>query len=180
FCHWMAMPTLGKRAVASRIKAGAWKWTGARRAQLGAVLDRTADQAMAAQRAASQGQTSIFASLESNGATSKHGTLHVDESLPSVPEWREEQLLAHEKELIGFYITSHPLARYAEATGRFSSCRTDSLHEIADAKEVKLCGIIGSIKQTMTRRGDRMAYLIVEDLHGSVEVIVFPNLYQTA
>ena len=180
FCHRVDMRKFSKRAVECLIKAGAFDSTGARRAQLATVLDRTVDQAMAAQRAASQGQTSIFASLECDGASTKRGTLPVDESLPSVPEWREEHLLAHEKELIGFYITSHPLARYAEATGRFSSCRTDSLNEIADAKEVKLCGIIGSIKQTMTRKGDRMAYLILEDLHGSVEVIVFPDLYHTA
>ena len=181
FCHRVDMRKLNKRALECLIKVGAFDSTGARRAQVAAVLDRTVDQAMAAQRAESRGQTSIFASLESDDAPgSRRGTLPLDESLPDLPEWTEDQLLASEKELIGFYITSHPLVRYEEAAGRFSTCRTDSLSEVADAKEVKLCGIIGTIKPTMTKKGDRMAYLSVEDLHGSVEVIVFPDLYQTA
>jgi DNA polymerase-3 subunit alpha len=67
-----------------------------------------------------------------------------------------------------------------EAMQRFSTARTDTLSEVADAKEVKLCGIIVTIKQTMTKKGDRMAYLTLEDLHGMVEVIVFPDLFKTA
>jgi DNA polymerase III subunit alpha len=181
FCLRVDLRKLTKRAVECLIKVGAFDSTGARRAQLAEVLDRTADQAMAAQRAASQGQTSIFASPDADDDTgAKPGMLLVDEHLPTAAEWKEDQLLAYEKELIGFYITSHPLARYAEATTRFSSFRSDVLNEIADAKEVKLCGIIGTIRQTVTKKGDRMAYLTVEDLHGSVEVIVFPDLYQTA
>src|SRR5206468_12712722 len=96
FCHRIDARKINKRALECLIKAGAFDSTGARRAQLAAVLDRTVDQAMAAQRAESEGQTSIFSALESDGAISKHGTLPVDESLPGVPEWREEQLLAHE------------------------------------------------------------------------------------
>jgi DNA polymerase-3 subunit alpha len=181
FCLRVDLRKLTKRAVECLIKVGAFDSTGVRRAQLAEVLDRTADQAMAAQRAASQGQTSMFLTPESDDdASAKPGMLLVDEYLPSAAEWREEQLLAYEKELIGFYITSHPLARYAEATARFSSFRTDVLTEIADAKEVKLCGIIGTIRETMTKKGDRMAYLTLEDLHGSVEVIVFPDLYHSA
>src|SRR5207245_2048511 len=78
------------------------------------------------------------------------------------------------------YITSHPLARYAEAISRFSTASTDALSEVADAKEVKLCGIIATVRQTITKKGDRMAYLTLEDLHGTVEVIAFPDLYKTA
>src|SRR3989442_1468876 len=57
---------------------------------------------------------------------------------------------------------------------------TDALSEVADAKEVKLCGIIATVRQTITKKGDRMAYLTLEDLHGTVEVIAFPDLYKTA
>lgn len=180
FCHRVDMRKLNKRALECLIKVGAFDSTGCRRAQLAEVLDRTADQAQAAQLAESRGQTSIFSSLETDDGSTKNGTLPLDESLPELPEWREEHLLAYEKELIGFYITSHPLARYADAVARFSTCSTESLGEVADAKEVKLCGIIGTVKQTMTRRGDRMAYVTLEDLQGSVEVIIFPDLYQMA
>src|SRR5207245_905547 len=161
--------------------AGAFDSTAARRAQLAAVLDRTVDQAMAAQQAESRGQTSIFTAFESpDGQGGRRGTLPFDESLPDAPEWDKDQLLKYEKELTGFYITSHPLARYAEAMSRFSTASIDALSEVADAKEVKLCGIIATVRQTMTKKGDRMAYLTLEDLHGTVEVIVFPDLYKTA
>jgi DNA polymerase III subunit alpha len=181
FCHRVDARKLNKRALECLIKAGAFDSTGARRAQLAAVLDRTVDQASAAQRAESQGQTSIFAAFEpADGNSGRRGTLPFDESLPDLPEWDEDQLLKHEKELIGFYITSHPLARYVEGMTRFSTASTDRLSEVADTKEVKLCGIIGTVRQTMTKRGDRMAYLTLEDLQGTVEVIVFPDLYKTA
>src|SRR3989454_265539 len=181
FCHRVDIRKLNKRALECLIKAGAFDSTGARRAQLAAVLDRTVDQAMAAQRAESRGQTSIFTAFESpDGQGGRRGTLPFDESLPDVPEWDKDQLLKYEKELTGFYITSHPLARYAEAISRFSTASTDALSEVADAKEVKLCGIIATVRQTITKKGDRMAYLTLEDLHGTVEVIAFPDLYKTA
>src|SRR5438132_5105524 len=97
-----------------------------------------------------------------------------------MPEWDKDRLLKYEKELTGFYITRHPLARYAEAMSQFSTASTDALSEVEDAKEVKLCGIIATVRQTMTKKGDRMDYLTLEDLHGTVEVIVFPDLYKTA
>src|SRR5437867_4122449 len=181
FCHRVDVRKLNKRALECLIKAGAFDSTGAGRAQLAAVLDRTVDQAMAAQRAESRGQTSIFAAFESpDGQGGRRGTLPFDESLPDMPEWDKDQLLKYEKELTGFYITSHPLARYAEAMSQFSTASTDALSEVADAKEVRLCGIIAAVRQTMTKKGDRMAYLTLEDLHGTVEVIVFPDLYKTA
>jgi DNA polymerase-3 subunit alpha len=179
FCHRVDMRKLTKRAVECLIKVGAFDSTGARRAQLAEVLDRTVDQGLAAQRAVSQGQTSIFTALDYDNETSSH-PFPVQDSVPTMPEWKEDQLLAYEKELIGFYITSHPLSRYTEATSRYSNCRSDCLNEVADAKEVKLCGIISTIKRTMTKKGDQMAYFTLEDFHGTAEVIVFPDLYQTA
>ncbi len=181
FCHRVDLRKVNKRALECLIKAGAFDSTGARRAQLAAVLDRTVDQAMAAQQAEAYGQTSIFAAFESHeGPASPRGRLPFDESLPDVPEWDEGRLLKCEKELIGFYITSHPLARYADAVARFSTTSTERLSEVTEAGEVKLCGLVGNVKQTLTKKGDRMAYLTLEDLNGIVEVIVFPDLYKTA
>jgi DNA polymerase-3 subunit alpha len=180
FCHRVDLRKLNKRALECLIKVGAFDSTGAPRAQLMAVLDRTAEQATAAQRAASTGQTSIFTAFDSpDGADARRGTLPLDESLPDLPEWSEDQRLTYEKELIGFYINSHPLTQYEEAVRRLATARTDTLTEVADAKEVQLCGIIGTVRQTMTKKGDRMAYCTLEDLHGMVEVIVFPDLYKT-
>lgn len=181
FCHRVDLRKVNKRALECLVKAGAFDSTGARRAQLAAVLDRTVDQALAAQQAESHGQTSIFAAFESqDGPASPRGRLPFDESLPDMPEWDESQLLKCEKELIGFYITSHPLVRYADAVARFSTTSTEQLSEITETTEIKLCGLVGTVKQTLTKKGDRMAYLTLEDLTGTVEVIVFPDLYKTA
>src|SRR2546426_265638 len=92
FCHRVDIRKLNKRALECLIKAGAFDSTGARRAQLAAVLDRTVDQAMAAQRAESRGQTSIFAAFESpDGQGGRRGTLPFDESLPDMPEWDKDR-----------------------------------------------------------------------------------------
>lgn len=180
FCHRVDGHKLNKRALECLIKAGAFDSTGARRSQLFAVLDRAVDQAVAAQKAADSGQTSIFAAMETEESGNGRGVLPVDESLPDLPEWPEDELLKHEKELIGFYITSHPLARYEAVARRFSTVTTEKLAEVADGKEVKLCGIVTTVKTTLTKKGDRMAYVQLEDLQGLVEIIVFPDLYRAA
>jgi DNA polymerase-3 subunit alpha len=82
--------------------------------------------------------------------------------------------------LTGFYITAHPLTRYAPAIRRFATTSTDHLAEVPDGKEVKLCGMINSVKPMVTKKGDRMAYFQLEDLQGLVEIIAFPDLFQSA
>jgi DNA polymerase-3 subunit alpha len=181
FCHRVDARKLNKRTIECLIKAGAFDSSGARRAQMAAVLDRTMDQTAAAQRAASHGQTSIFTAMEpETDAVSGRAVLPVDESLPDVPEWDQSQRLKFERELTGFYITAHPLARYEAAIGKFATTTTERLAETADGKEVKLCGIITTIKTLTTKKGDRMAYVQLEDPHGLVEVIVFPDLFRSA
>jgi DNA polymerase-3 subunit alpha len=141
-----------------------------------AVLEASMDEAAAAQRERDRGQTSIFA--EAACGEDAHGLTNA--SLPDIPEWDLTQMLKHERELTGFYITAHPLARYAPAIRRFSTAETDRLGELGDGKEVKVCGIINSVKPMVTKKGDRMAYFQLEDLQGLVEVIAFPDLFQTA
>jgi DNA polymerase-3 subunit alpha len=82
--------------------------------------------------------------------------------------------------LTGFYISAHPLARYDVMIQALSTATTATLAETADGKEVKLCGIITTVKTMLTKKGDRMAYLTLEDLHGTIEVIAFPDLYKMA
>ena len=88
--------------------------------------------------------------------------------------------MKHERELTGFYISSHPLARYEATIQALATASTISLPELSDGREVKLCGIITTVKSMLTKKGDRMAYLTLEDLQGVVEVIVFPDLYKNA
>ncbi|MBW2519326.1 MAG: DNA polymerase III subunit alpha, partial [Deltaproteobacteria bacterium] len=91
--------------------------------------------------------------------------------------WPENVLLANEKEALGFYITGHPLARHSDAIKRFATCDTASLSERTDKEEVSVCGIVASKKLLNTRKGERMAFVTLEDLSGFVEMVVFPETY---
>jgi DNA polymerase-3 subunit alpha len=96
-----------------------------------------------------------------------------------VPEWDQAQRLKYERELTGFYITAHPLARYEATIHALATATTVGIAELSDGKEVRLCGIIATVKSMLTKKGDRMAYMTLEDLQGTVEVIVFPDLFKT-
>ncbi len=100
--------------------------------------------------------------------------------LPNIPEWPQQERLQFERELTGFYITAHPLNRHAMAIQQFSTRTTASLSEVREGKDIKLCGIISSLKSHTTKKGNLMAYINLEDLHGTAEIIVFPDLYATS
>jgi len=177
FCRRIDPHKVNKRVLEGLIKAGAFDSTGARRAQLMAVLDRAMEEAAAAQRERTQGQTNIFGDL----AEDAPGAAGFNEfPLPDLPEWDQGQKLKYERELTGFYISAHPLTRYEAAIRKFSSITIGTLSEAADGKEVKLCGIVTTVKTLTTKKGDRMAYVQIEDPQGLVEVIAFPDLYRTA
>ena len=177
FCHRIDLRKVNKRVLEGLIKVGAFDSTGARRAQLMAVLEQAIEEGAAAQREREHGQTNIFG----HGAETDSGpTAFVDPPLPDLPEWDQGQKLKYERELTGFYITAHPLAQYEAAIQRFATATMEGLSEVADGHEVKLCGIITTVKPMVTKRGDRMAYFQLEDRHGLVEVIAFPDLYKAA
>jgi DNA polymerase-3 subunit alpha len=139
-----------------------------------AALDRVLEDAAAAQRERERGQTSMFGEEGSSAPDVPVLTT----LLPDVPEWDLGQILKYERELTGFYITAHPLARYTAALEKFSSATTANLGDFSDGKEVKLCGIVSTVKQMTTKKGDRMAYFTIEDLQGLVEIIAFPDLFR--
>jgi DNA polymerase-3 subunit alpha len=86
--------------------------------------------------------------------------------------------LAAEKETLGFYITGHPLADFREIIARQASVTTDRLPSCRDKELVKLCAIVAAMKEITTKNGERMAFVTLEDLAGTVEAIVFPELYK--
>ena len=175
FCRRVDLHKTNKRMMEGFIKAGAFDSTGGRRSQLMAVLDQAMEEGAAIQKERAQGQTSMF-TCDPDAET--HAAALTDPPLPNVPEWSKGELLKYERELTGFYISAHPLARYEAAIRLFTTATTETLAEMPDGREVKLCGIITAVKSMLTRKGDRMAYLTVEDLHGMVEVIAFPDLYR--
>ena len=175
FCCRIDMHKVNKRVLEGLIKVGAFDSMGAKRAQLTAVMEQTLDEANAIQKERAMGQTSLFETVEADASNPQAMT----RPLPAIDEWQQAQILQFERELTGFYITAHPLTQHAEAVRLLSTHTTTTLHEAREGREVKICGVIGSVKTTTTKKGNRMAYVQLEDLQGLVEVIVFPELFQT-
>ena len=144
------------------------------RAQLMIDLDQTLEAASSGQREKAKGQLSFFDSGQANGFKKTSS-----ENTQQVREWPELQLLAFEKETLGFYISGHPLARFANQLKRFAFCSTANLNAHKDGDLIKLAGLIIKIKNTLTRKSaEKMAILKLEDLNGAVEALVFPEAYK--
>jgi len=167
FCSRADSRKVNKKVIECLIKAGALDFMG-KRAQLMLALNSVMDSASKAQREKTSGQENMFGMLPS-----------VAEVLPDIAEWDEPERLAMEKESLGFYITGHPLSRYREKLEQFSTTPTHMLQELQDKEDVRIGGIVRGIKKIQTKKsGDLMAYLTIEDLYGTVELIVFPDLYR--
>jgi DNA polymerase-3 subunit alpha len=98
--------------------------------------------------------------------------------LQSVPEWSESERLAAEKEALGFYISSHPLTAVQQHLQRLTTATSQSLAECPSDQPVTVGGIITQRRTQLTKNGERMAFLTLEDLYGTFEVIVFPEIYR--
>lgn len=173
FCRKVDLRKVNKRVIESLIKCGAFGAMGASRAQLLAGLEEAMEWAQDLERERTNPQLSIFGSLQP-------ADRRAEPPLPDVEEWAESQRLAFEKETLGFYLTGHPLARYAAELRRFATTDTRHIHEVVDGQEVIIGGVVNTLKETNTKKGDRMAFLTLEDLHGMVEVIVFSETYKNS
>ena len=175
FCERVDLRKVNKKVVEALIKCGAFDSLGGKRAQYMAVLEEAMEIGQKVQREKAMGQESLFGTEE---IVSPNGNGYGQ--LPAMDEWAENLLLAFEKEALGFYITGHPLARHAATIKRFATCDTAELTERADKEEVKVCGIVSGLKELTTKKGDRMAFVTLEDLSGFVEMVVFPEVYQAS
>jgi DNA polymerase III subunit alpha len=171
FCERIDSRKVNKRVIESLIKCGAFDTTGAARAALLAALDRAMEMAASRQRDRAVGQSRLFDTLAAAGVDAGQP------ELADVSEWGERQLLAYEKESLGFYITGHPLAQYEEMLTQYATFDTSTLSEANDNQEVRLGGMTSKLREITTKRGDRMCFATVEDLKGSAEVVVFSDVF---
>jgi DNA polymerase-3 subunit alpha len=165
-CSRVDSRKVGKKVLESLIKAGALDFMGSR-SQLMCILNSTMDAALKVQRERAIGQSSMFGMDDTEMLP-----------LPDVEEWKESKRLMMEKEALGFYITGHPLNRYREKLNELSVIPTSALKDCDDKQSVTVGGIIRDFRKKQTKRGDFMAYLTVEDMHGTVEMIAFPDIYR--
>jgi DNA polymerase-3 subunit alpha len=168
---------VNKKVVESLIKCGAFDFTGQTRAGLMASLDASMETAQGLQRDRSIGQKSIFDVLGGSGGGQAVDIAPVNNT-PEVDEWTEKELLSYEKEILGFYISSHPLKGYEKELSDYTTHMTDTLRKVRANEEVKIGGMVVESRETTTKKGARMTFLRLEDLKGSVEVIVFSDLYR--
>jgi DNA polymerase-3 subunit alpha len=172
FCNRVDMTAVNRKALESLIRCGAFSKFGKRRALL-AIMDQVCDQSAVRQRHQESGQASFFDLFEE---PSGFGT--ADIPLPDVPDFSESQILAMEKELLGLYISGHPLASVAEAIRKVATMSVRDLSNAEDGAYATLAGVIIGRKQIIARTGQPMAFVQIEDLTGQVEVVVFPRTYQ--
>ncbi|MBW2038697.1 MAG: DNA polymerase III subunit alpha [Deltaproteobacteria bacterium] len=169
FCESVDLRKVNRRVVESLIKAGAFDSIGARRSQLMLVLEEALERGQARQKERRRGQPALFDGLEL-----RHGQIQ----LPDLEEWPESQLLSFEKEVLGFYLTSHPLIRYERDIRELTTGDTETLAEGVNGAQVSVGGLVAEVKEISTKKGEKMAFLSLEDMKGRVEVIVFPDLFR--
>ncbi len=175
FCERLDGRQLNRKALESLIKAGSLDSLGANRARLLAGLETTLEAAQAAQRHRQAGQSTFFeAGLLGGG--SRGGA----DPLPEVDEFPAARRLAMEKEVLGLYVSGHPLASLAPDIAARATATAGALSNLPDGARVSLGGIITARKRVRTRAGEQMGFVTLEDLTGEVEVVVFPRLYRSA
>lgn len=174
FCEEIDSRLVNRKVIESLIKCGAFDSFRLHRSQLMAILDQAMEVAGGIQKDRLKGQFSFFDTFEDQKAFKK-----TFRDIPSIPEWPENQLLSYEKQMLGFYITKHPLTRYAKLLKNFATCSTTELMNYRDGDEILLGGIVNKAKFTITKKtGEKMAIVKLEDLKGVVEVLVFPSVFQ--
>jgi DNA polymerase-3 subunit alpha len=171
FCERVDLRAVNRRVVESFVKSGSFDSLDRRRSALFTAIDRCLEAGQKLQRDREQGQHSLFGVLAGDEATP------VPERIADRAPWGEGERLAYEKESLGFFITGHPLERHQSELAQWASATTGRLPGLGD-QEVSVGGIVAALRPIKTRKGDRMASFLLEDLEGGVEVLVFPEAYK--
>ncbi len=174
-CCRVNLRKVTKRVLESLIKSGACDSFGVPRAGLMACLDDAVAKAQKKQKDATSSQTSLFALSASVPKNTMPG-IGFKSDAENISEWDEEQKMSFEKESLGFYLTSHPLQPYRREMLRLGLMSLEEVSELSNG-QVKIGVLVTACKEFVTKKGDRMAFLQVEDLTGHAEVTVFPKNY---
>jgi DNA polymerase-3 subunit alpha len=190
FCTRVDAQRANRRVIEALVKSGGFDAVGPERgpergtpprphrAQMFAAIDAAMERGAQAQRDRKSGQTSLFGMLEPPAPARAAGGTPA-EVYPSVEEWSAKQLLAFEKEALGFYISGHPLDRYRADLTRFATATTrDFVEGTRAAGEASIGGVVAAYRERPTRKGDgKLAFFQLEDAFGQLEVVVFPKVF---
>jgi DNA polymerase-3 subunit alpha len=176
FCERVDPAQINKSTIETLIKAGAFDCFGARRSQLSAVLERAIQSGASLHADRKSGQKGLFDMMEEEA-----GSPAASVSLPYLPEWEDRERLAAEKEVLGFYLSSHPLAEHEKTLATFCSHTTTELGALAHRSEIIIGGMISSIKFSQTKNPrpgsthTRYAMFDLEDMNGAMRCILWPE-----
>jgi DNA polymerase-3 subunit alpha len=177
FCEEVDLRACNKKVLEALIKSGSFDFIGVTRRALFESLEATADGAQRSKEEKEKGQSSLFGSVATGGLPVADPR---KTRLAAVAEWPDEEKLANEKETLGFYVSGHPLNKFSDDLRLFSNANTETLYKFVD-QTVNIGGIVSQIKRTKIKKGPNegklMAKFILDDQYGSVEVVVFSDLF---
>ncbi len=167
---------VNKKTIESLIKAGAFDGFGPHRAQLFVGYEKYLNRASIAKQDRDVGQVSLFDMLENTNNDNSETRITLDEAAP----WNRSARLAYEKEILGFYLSEHPLTGLGKLYNAWTTCEIDGLKNVDHKKRVVLAGLVTSLREIITRKGTRMAFAQLEDLTSHIELVIFPDVYKEA
>lgn len=168
-----------KRVLESLIKAGAFDEMKLKRRALVAVHEAAVDQFVDIKRNEAIGQDSLFAGLDDPD----EGAFGTSIAVPDIDEWDKMTLLGHERDMLGLYVSDHPLLGLEHVLSQGTDCTIGQLmldEERADGSPICISGLVTSVQRKITKRGDAWAMITLEDLDGAIDVLLFPSSYQLA
>jgi DNA polymerase-3 subunit alpha len=169
FCESVDLGAVNRRILESLIKAGALDSLEGTRSQLFNAIDSAMDNAQRKHRDRLSGQSGLFADFG--------GAEEADPPLPKVPDWSQSEKLQGEKELLGFYVTGHPLHEWMHKITELATHDSESLEGLERGAEAKVCGIITNLARKRNKEGKLWASFQLEDLKGRIECMVFASKY---
>jgi DNA polymerase III subunit alpha len=167
-----------KRVIESLVKAGAFDSLGHRRRALSAIHEDAVDQFIDIKRNEAIGQDSLFGAL---GDDDGGGFGGINVAIPDIDDWDKQTLLGHEREMLGLYVSDHPLMGVEHVLAAASDCTIGQLlvdEDRPDGSQVTVSGLVTGVQRKLTKRGDAWAVITLEDLEGGIDIMLFPSVYQ--
>jgi DNA polymerase III subunit alpha len=171
FCEHADMQAINRRVMESLVKAGAMDSLEGTRAQLLLALDAAIETGNRAAKDRDSGQGGLF-----GGGPAEEP--HPEPALPKANDWTLKEKLQGEKELLGFYVTGHPLDNYEDKIAELATHDSSKLEGLDKGADVALCGMITGVQKKRNREGKPWAALVIEDRSGSIDAMVFTTQYE--
>jgi DNA polymerase-3 subunit alpha len=170
-CERVDGRSLTRKTIEALVKTGACDSFGQTRATLFAQIERTLSRAASILSDKQKGQSSLFGALEEKAPP-------MPEAISNLPEWPQHELLAHEKELLGFYVTGHPLTPFAPILEKYALANTAKLSELPNRSLTRIGGLIAAVQHGVSKKsGKAYALVTLEDLEGSVQILCMNENY---